>query len=455
MSLSALKRYNSLMADTIRIEKAQRIRDVIRYVDRFKNAVVVIYLDDIDSPLFSSHIRDIALIKKAGLEVLIVPGSRSRIDEVLSAAHISWTIQNDVRVTAHEAMPLIKMAAFDVSNTVMTSLAANRISAVIGNWVRSRAIGVLDGKDYGDAGEIDKLETDAIRTVLADGFVPIFPCIGWSRTGKPYNISSPTLAKEIAVQLQADKLFFVTTGADIDAARFTVPPEIAVTETGEIPALNLEELDSFIEANAYQEHAEHGKILSLLRLAKSACASGVARIHIVNGSFDGVLPCEIFSGFGSGTMVYSENYGGIRTMQTEDIPAVLSLMRPFVASGKLLPRSDADLLESLDDYIVYELDGGIRACAALHVYDARQAEIAAVAVDESCANIGVGPKLIEFLLKKAKREHTESVFILTTQAADWFENLGFVQDDIATLPEKRKEKWTPNRGSKLYRLKLR
>ena len=149
------------MADTIRIEKAQRIRDVIRYVDRFKNAVVVIYLDDIDSPLFSSHIRDIALIKKAGLHVLIVPGSRERIDEVLSASHISWTMQNGVRVTTHEAMPLIKMAAFDVSNTVMTSLAANRISAVIGNWVRSRAIGVLDGKDYGDAGEIDKLETDA------------------------------------------------------------------------------------------------------------------------------------------------------------------------------------------------------------------------------------------------------------------------------------------------------
>lgn len=448
---SASARYNSLMADTIRIEKAQRIRDVIRYVDRFKNAVVVIYLDDIDSPLFSSHIRDIALIKKAGLHVLIVPGSRERIDEVLSASHISWTIQNGVRVTTHEAMPLIKMAAFDVSNTVMTSLAANRISAVIGNWVRSRAIGVLDGKDYGDAGEIDKLETDAIRTVLADGFVPIFPCIGWSRTGKPYNISSPALAKEVAVQLQADKLFFVTSGDDINASHFTVPPEIAVTETGEIPALNLGELDSFIDANA---NSENGKIVSLLRLAKSACASGVARTHIVNGALDGVLPCEIFSGLGSGTMIYSENYGGIRAMQTEDIPAVLSLMRPFVASGKLLPRSDAELLENADDYIVYELDGGIRACAALHFYDAHQAEIAAVAVDESCANIGVGPKLIEFLLKKAKRERCESVFILTTQAADWFENLGFVPDDIATLPEKRKEKWTPKRGSKLYRLKL-
>ena len=75
MPLSASARYNSLMADNIRIEKAQRIRDVIRYVDRFKNAVVVIYLDDIDSPIFSSHFRYIAIIKKAGLHLLIVPGS--------------------------------------------------------------------------------------------------------------------------------------------------------------------------------------------------------------------------------------------------------------------------------------------------------------------------------------------------------------------------------------------
>ena len=121
-------------------KKAENVRDVIRYLQKFKNALLVIYLDDktISSPLFSSHIRDIALLHQAGLHVVLIPGARRRIDEVLKNANIKWTYNENIRVTPQDAMPLIKMAAFDVSNTVMTSLAANNITAVIGNWVRAR-----------------------------------------------------------------------------------------------------------------------------------------------------------------------------------------------------------------------------------------------------------------------------------------------------------------------------
>ena len=45
--------------------------------------------------------------------------------------------------------------------------------------------------------------------------------------------------------------------------------------------------------------------------------------------------------------------------------------------------------------------------------------------------------------------------ILTTQTADWFEKQGFIPDEINTLPERRREKWNPKRGSKLFRLKLK
>jgi amino-acid N-acetyltransferase len=57
---------------------AQSIRDVIRYIRRFKNATVVIHLDDriLESPLFSSHISDIAMMHDAGLKVIIVPGAK-------------------------------------------------------------------------------------------------------------------------------------------------------------------------------------------------------------------------------------------------------------------------------------------------------------------------------------------------------------------------------------------
>lgn len=202
-------------------KKAENVRDVIRYLQKFKNALLVIYLDDktISSPLFSSHIRDIALLHQAGLQVVLIPGARRRIDEVLDNAKIQWTHNEGIRVTTADAMPLIKMAAFDVSNTVMTSLAANNITAVIGNWVRARGKGVLGGFDFGTAGEIDKLETEAIRTVLNDGFIPIFPCIGWNAAGHPYNISSMLLAKQVAMNLKADKLFFMLFNEEICAQK--------------------------------------------------------------------------------------------------------------------------------------------------------------------------------------------------------------------------------------------
>ena len=140
-------------------KKAENVRDVIRYLKKFNNALVVIYLDDktIDSPLFSSHLRDIALLHQVGIKVVIVPGARKRIDEILSASKIKCEYHDGIRIADEEAMPLIKMAAFDVSNTVMTKLAAKNITAIIGNWVHSRAKGIIDGFDFQTAGEIDKL----------------------------------------------------------------------------------------------------------------------------------------------------------------------------------------------------------------------------------------------------------------------------------------------------------
>ena len=443
------------MEESAIIEKAERIRDVIRYIKRFKNASIVIHIDNeiIDSPLFVSHIRDIAMIHQAGLKVIIVPGARIKIDNILSQNKISWTYKNGIRITTPETISLIKNAAFDAANIVMTSLAGENLTAVIGNWVRARGKGILSGIDYGTAGEIDKLNDEAINTVLESGFIPIFPCIGWSLNGKPYNISSAQLAAQIATHIQADKLFFLLPNAEISKETFKIPSELGLSSDGNVPAMNIEELDSFMALNSETENSK--SILPMLELSKKAVLDGVTRVHILNGSVEGALPCEIFSDFGSGTMIYSSNYGKIRAMRREDISGVLSVMRPFIKKEILLPRTEKQLETEYNNYIVYELDGAIRACAALHIYDRKQAEIAAVAVDESCSHIGIGPKMIQYLIEKAKTINLESVFIMTTQTADWFEKQGFVPNDISTLPEERKKLWSPKRGSKLFRLNLR
>lgn len=432
------------------VKKAESIRNVIRYLQKFKNATVVIYLDDktIESPLFSSHIRDIALLHEVGIKVVIIPGARRRIDELLRTNGIEWSYKEGCRVTSESAMPIIKMAAFDVSNIVMTNLAANNISAIIGNWVRSRAKGIIEGFDYGTAGEIDKLQVEAIKTILNDGFIPIFPCIGWNSVGRPYNISSVSLAQQVAISLHADKLFYVMERETINSSAYSIPETFALAENGDVPAMNLEEVDEFIKLNKNAD----SDVISVLEKSKEACRKGVTRVHLVDGNLDGVLPCEIFSDLGSGTMVYTSNYGRIRAMQQTDIPEVLGVMRPFFENGKLLPRSEQQLSDNLNDYVVYEIDGGVHACSALHFYKDGQAEIAAVAVDESFAHMGIGPKLMEHLIEKAKKMNCKGVFIMTTQAADWFESLGFKPDVIDSLPEERKAIWSERRNSKVYRL---
>lgn len=440
-------------------QKAENIRDVIRYYHKFKNALVVIFLDakTIESPLFSSHIRDIALLHQAGIKVVIIPGARRRIDEILKSNNIEWTYHNNIRVTSQDAMPLIKMAAFDVSNIVMTSLAANNITAVIGNWVRSRSKGIIDGFDFGTAGEIDKIHTDSIKTILNEGFIPIFPCIGWNQAGHPYNISSISLAQQIAINLNADKLFFMIDSGKININTYNVPENVPLAQNGDVPAMDLDQVVEFIQKNPPKDNnptSTGQKIISILSKAKQACTSGVSRVHIVDGNLDGVLPCEIFSDLGSGTMIYTSDYGKIRQMVQTDVPSVLTVMRPFIEQGKLLPRTEQELTEQLADFIVYELDGGVHACSALHTFEGNQAEIAAVAVDQNFDHMGIGPKMINHLINKAKNNKMDSVFIMTTQAADWFEKLGFVQDKIESLPEERRKIWTPKRNSKVYRLKL-
>ena len=451
-------------------ESAKQIRDVINYIKIFKDALAVIHIDDqiIDSGLLPSLIHDIALIHQAGLKVIVAPGARKQISEILDGAKIEWKIQNGSRVAPESAMPLIKTAAFDVANTIMNHLAGENRTAVIGNWVKARAKGVLDGTDYGTAGEIDKLKIDVIKQTLDDGFIPIFPCIGWNDLGKPYNISSAELAQQIACGLKAQKLFYILPDPKISKNEFSLPDTVHLSDDGNIPAMNLAEAEEMLRMNGVDcggtaaspkseapKNEHRAQILSLLSLAKDACKKGVARVHILNGKVDGILPCEIFSGIGSGTMVYNNGYGDLRAMQSQDIPSVLSLMNPFVQKGILLERTAKQLKADLDSYIVYNVDEGIHACAALKVYQesgaSSQAEICAVAVDPAYGNMGVGPKIVNYLLDKACAQKIKSVFVMTTQTADFFEKLGFAPDSIDSIPPERKKLWNPERGSKVYR----
>jgi amino-acid N-acetyltransferase len=125
-------------------------------------------------------------------------------------------------------------------------------------------------------------------------------------------------------------------------------------------------------------------------------------------------------------------------------------MRPFVDRGILLPRNESQLKETLQDFIVFEVDDSVHACAALHEFPERVGEIAGIAVDEHFLHLGVGPKIVAYLCERAGRRGLGSVFVLTTQTADWFLKLGFVEGDPAALPEKKRQLYSLQRKSRIF-----
>lgn len=123
----------------------------------------------------------------------------------------------------------------------------------------------------------------------------------------------------------------------------------------------------------------------------------------------------------------------IRPAQSEDLQALSALIREFVDEGKLLPRTLDELEELQSSFFVAELDGELLGCAALEVYNRKLAEIRSLAVSRRAQGHGVGRKLVQACVDRAKE--LEIFEVMAISASDeFFRAVGFDY----TLPRLRK-----------------
>jgi amino-acid N-acetyltransferase len=332
---------------------------------------------------------------------------------------------------------------------------------------------------------VDRIQVEMLRGVIAQGSIPILPCVGWNAAGRAYNISSREIATELAMALGASKLFFLSAVDSLTTAQYRLPPESSAAtidrtdidaaagraaprppvsepappepaSSGESPGrrisrLDVERADAFLALNESRPELAEDPGIELVRLAVRAAKHGVDRVHIVDGRSDGVILREIFSNLGVGTMVHANQYQSIRAMTRDDIPDVHRLMQPLVQRGLLVPRTESDLLQNIDDYVVFETDGIVHGSGALHLYNEKQGEIAGLAVDAAYADFKIGQRIVRFLIEGARRAGLSEVFVLTTQAADWFEQLGFDPATVHDVPEEKRERYDYRRNSRILR----
>ncbi|MBI1968010.1 MAG: N-acetyltransferase [Gemmatimonadetes bacterium] len=127
--------------------------------------------------------------------------------------------------------------------------------------------------------------------------------------------------------------------------------------------------------------------------------------------------------------------GAVRGAVLADVPQLLALMAPFVASGDLLPRSEYDLCRHIKEYLVVEAGEAIVGCGSLKIYSQELAELAALAVHEDCQGTGLGRVVVEALVAEARALGLQKVFALTRKPV-FFLRVGFAEADKAEFPLK-------------------
>lgn len=432
------------------------IREVFDYCRRYKGSIFVLKIEDslMIHPLFPLLMKDIVQLHDAGIRLIIVTGTRATIEKHLANLKMNTRVINGIRITPKPAIPHIKLAAMEVVQTIISHLSAGGVNGIMGDWIRARSLGVCEGVDYEYTGHVEKIQSDIIYKLLGQDFIPVIYNLGMNTTGDAYNLNSDQIAQHICMDLDIEKLFFVRAQDAIPAQGLELPPGSQVHPDGNIFSnMDLSHVDFLLDRNQDVLNFENK---TLLKYSKTVIdrPKGVDRVHIIDGRIEGRLLQEVFTSVGGGTLIYGNQYAHIRQAGPEDLPEILNLLDGYIKKGRLVMRTASDIRKEIDAYHIYAVDNAIYGCGALYEQGDGWAEIGAVAVNSAYKSQGVGRGLVQYLIHIAKEKSVKTLFLLTTQAADWFFEFGFVWANPSELPKYRQKGYNPVRNSRVLLLKI-
>lgn len=394
---------------------------------------------------FTQLTHDVNVLVSLDVRVVLVHGARPQIEEQMRQHGVAPRYVANRRVTDARALACVKEAngivrveleallSMELANSPMWGA---DIHVSSGNFVTAKPVGVVEGVDFGHTGEVRKIDAEGIRRRLDDHEVVLISPVGFSPTGEVFNCTLEDVATSTAIALRADKLIFLG-----DTAGALDPKGRLLSE------LTVKQADDLIAANGNLPE----DVRIYLPCAARACASGVKRAHVISRHVDGALLIELFTHHGIGTMVVPESQEGIRPATVEDLAGIVQIIEPLEQQGILVRRDRQRLESDIGHFFVIDNGQNILGCAALYPYaPEKSAELACLAVNPFYRDGGRGERLLAFAEARARSLGMKSLFVLSTRATHWFIERGFVEADIARLPEARRSHYNVERRSKIF-----
>jgi len=285
------------------------LREALPYIQRFQGQTFVVKLSGKvteNSENLSSLAEELALLHQVGIRITVVHGGGKQLSDLAKKLGIEQTIIEGRRVTDDATLEMAKMIFAGKINTDILaalrqrSIEAVGLSGVDGNIVHAerrpprevlnRETGVRAQVDFGHVGDVVQINARLLTVLLDHGYLPVISSLGADDEGMVFNINADTIAAEIAVQLQAEKLILLS---DVDGIRLRADdPETKLSR------LTASEADELIN-----EGKATGGMIPKLQSITALLRRGVHSAHIISGTKRNALLSEIFTDKGTGTMI--------------------------------------------------------------------------------------------------------------------------------------------------------
>ncbi|RQW29567.1 amino-acid N-acetyltransferase [Rhodobacteraceae bacterium CH30] len=421
-------------------------REAAPYIHAYRGKVFVIAVSGecLAANHFSRLAQDLNLLVSLGVRIVLVHGARPQIDAQLALRGIARRFHGARRVTDSHTMTAVKAAIGEARHNIEAQLTMGMPNSPMhgahlrvagGNYVTAQPLGVLDGVDMQYAGQVRRVDSASLSARLAAGELVLLSPIGYSPTGEAFNLTMEEIAYQSALALKAEKLIFLVEDGGL------------VDKTGQLhPSITIAEAKALLDAG--QGSAE---VSVCLPWAIRATEQGISRSHLVSGSEDGALLVELFTHFGSGTMIVRQSLVQLRQASIDDIGSLLALIQPLEEQGVLVRRSREHLEMDIQRFTLLEHDSKVFGCVALYPFAGTgMAELACLVVAPEQRTAGYGEMLLQALETQAKKDGIKSLFVLTTRTAHWFVERGFIESDPQALPVEKRQHYNGERRSKVF-----
>ena len=412
------------------------LREILRYVPQYRDKVFVIAIDGaiVECDNFRNLLMDIALMRSLSIGVALVHGAGHQIAKLADQSGKPASNLDGTGVTDSFTHQLSLTAANRVSHEILEGLSSHDLRGACSNAVVAHPAGILQGVDYQWTGKVERIDLTLLKSLLDRDIIPVIPPLGCDGEGNTYRLNSDAVAMEVARTLQAVKLIYIT----------TVPGIVLRTKDADEGTLerhlSLEEAEMLLK-KPRPDLTEPG--LSKLLSAVRALRGGVPRVHIIDGRVEEGLLAEVFSNDGIGTLVHLNEYQAIRRALKKDARGIFALIRGAVENDELLPRTLGEIERQIADYYVFDVDGTLAACVALHQYpEEKKAEMACVCVSSKFENQGIGVRLMHFTEEQARSAGHKELYCLSTQAINYFvQKGGFHLGTPDDIPASRRQRY--------------